>query len=292
MLALEVQNLSKVFKNKNDVVNAVDNVSFSIQKGKITCLLGENGAGKSTLIKCLVDLIIPDRGTIHYYIGNNPLSQIGCILEGERNVYYYLTVYDNLFYFGKLNKLRRNQLNHRIDEVLEVLDLSHKKFTYVAELSRGMQQKVALAIVMIRDPELLILDEPTLGLDVQSTNSLMEYLLKLTNAGKTIILTTHQMDVAEQLADQIILYKDGRIIKDISKQELFASFQNESYVNIVTDKKVTGYISEDMIYRIDMNILSKFIQKANEQNIQIKEITTERQDLKSIFVQVIGEYDD
>lgn len=292
MSALEVHNLSKVFKNKNYVLNAVDNVSINIQKGKITCLLGENDAGKSTLIKCLVDLIIPDNGTIHYYIGDNSLSQIGCILEGERNVYYYLTVYDNLFYFGKLNKLKRKQLIHRIDEVLEALDLLHKKFTYVAELSRGMQQKVALAIVMIRDPELLILDEPTLGLDVLSTHHLMEYLLKLTNEGKTIILTTHQMDVAEQLADQIILYKDGRILKDVSKQELFASFQNECNVHIVTDKKVTGYISDDMIYRIEMNELSKFIQKATEQNIQIKEITTEKQDLKSIFVHLMGEYDD
>ena len=196
MISVEISNVSKVYKTKHESIQAVNNVSFSLREGTITSLLGPNGSGKTTLIKMICGLIIPDQGEIQIK-GTSVTKQtkkacatVGCILEGERNIYYYLTVYDNLYYFGTLNFIPKKDLKLRIDSVLQLLELKDKKYELASNLSRGMQQKLALGITLIKDAEILLLDEPTLGLDVTSTNHLLDTLKKLARENHFIDYTS------------------------------------------------------------------------------------------------------
>lgn len=290
-LSIKVSELSKVYQKKGKNIVALDGVNMELRKGAITCLLGENGAGKSTLIKCILDLVIPTSGKV-IFSDNQTLSNIGCILEGERNVYFYLTVYDNLYYFGKLNNIKRKELIQSIDNVLEMLDLMDKKWAYVGELSRGMQQKVALGILLIRDPQILLLDEPTLGLDVESTNILLEYLVKLAKEGKTILLTTHQMEIVEMIGEEIILFKNGKVVKHDTKENILKQYNPESIVVISTNKEViTGdsnfiKVNRDT-YEIPMERFNDFYKILTSQGIEIVAMNKKDKNIREIFLEVM-----
>ncbi len=213
---IKVTLATKVFGRKNRVT-ALDQVSLELKPGTIVGLLGPNGAGKTTLVRLISGLLLPDEGQVQVD-GFDTLrkrrevaARIGCLLEGNRNVYQYLTVWDNLLYFGLLNRLTYGTIKRRAAQLLDLLDLSHKRRDYVFALSRGMQQKLALALALIKDPPYLLLDEPTLGLDVETSLRLRSYLGRLRDQGKGILLTTHQLDVAERLSDDIVFIKRGRI---------------------------------------------------------------------------------
>ena len=290
-LAIKISNLSKIYIKKNKKVVALNNVDIELKKGTITCLLGENGAGKSTLIKCILDLVIPTSGNV-VFSENNSLSNIGCILEGERNIYYYLTVYDNLYYFGKLNNIKRKVLIERIDDVLDMLDLMDKKHTYVGELSRGMQQKVALSILLIRDPQILLLDEPTLGLDVESTNILLAYLVKLAKEGKTILLTTHQMEIVEMIGEEIILFKSGKVLKHDTKENILKQYNLKTVVVIQTDKNVyfdnAEFIKADeYTYEVPIEQFEAFYQGLKASDVQILSMNKKDKNIREIFLEVM-----
>lgn len=207
--AVIATNLRKVFRPRaKDRVVAVDNVSLRIPRGTIYGLLGPNGAGKTTLIKMLCGLILPDSGEAFvegYNIDRQrkrALSHIGCVLEGTRNVYLHMKVVDNLRYFGYLCRLSSGILKQRIPHLLNLVDLEHKADEYVYNLSQGMQQKLAIAVALIKDPSVLFLDEPTLGLDVMSSNRLKQTVRQLAQEGKTIVLTTHNMRSIEHFVSR------------------------------------------------------------------------------------------
>ncbi|EKU47424.1 ABC transporter ATP-binding protein [Staphylococcus massiliensis] len=267
-----------------------ENLDLEIKRNQITCLLGENGAGKSTLMKCIVNLVIPDNGSIRI---DTDIKNIGCILEGERNIYYYLTVYDNLFYFGKLNRIKKHILEHRIKIVLNQLNLNDKKDSYVSQLSRGMQQKVALAILLIKEPEVLILDEPTLGLDVQSTDELLSYLVTLVASGKTIILTTHQMEIVEQIGDNILILREGKICFSDTKHALLKQYNNQNYVEIETTVPISNYVLpyfifvDDYHFRVCMDDLPNALHYLEKNTIRTKDIYKVEKSLRDIFKEVM-----
>lgn len=304
--SIVINDVYKSYVRKKEKVHALNGANLHIQEGKITALLGPNGSGKTTLIKSICKLIEIDKGEI--LINNIDTSkddrfmdEIGCILEGERNVYYYLTVYDNLYYFGKLNKIKRSVLQVKIDQVLEQLNLSHKKFSYVSELSRGMQQKVALAILLIKDPKILLLDEPTLGLDVQSSLQLIDYLSYLAKEeGKTILLTTHQLDLAESISDNIILFQDGKVLSQSNKNELMQKYQNELQIKIIFKGDLSVHFTslvqqignfdseENGVILKNPQTLIEILSLTERFEVEILEVSSMKKNLQDVFLEATG----
>ncbi len=217
--AIRVSQLVKSYKP--DPPNAVDGISFEIEPGTVFGLLGPNGAGKTTTIKMILGLVIPTSGSIQlagFDVAkerNKALGHAGAILEGSRNIYWRLSARANLEYFGALRGKRGKPLSSRITEVLDLVELSDRADEEVRYLSRGMQQKVALATAILHDPDVLLLDEPTLGLDVQASRMIQQVIHQFVEKqGKAVLLTTHQMDLAERLSDQIFVIHKGKKVEE------------------------------------------------------------------------------
>lgn len=232
-----VENLNKTYKGGK---TAVSDLSFTLVPGNILALLGPNGAGKTTTIKMLLGLVTPNSGSIRV-CGHNMLvekemraglSHIGAVLEGARNSYWRLTAMDNLLYFGGLRKLPQAKLKMRARELLDFLGLGEDADKEVRKFSRGMQQKLALAIAILHDPEILLLDEPTLGLDVQAAKLLEQRIVELAQQGKVIILTTHTMPLAEKLATNILVMSKGKKVAYDRKQDLLRKFNTRTTTEI------------------------------------------------------------
>ena len=197
---------------------AVSGVSFAIQQGEIFGLLGPNGAGKTTTIRMLSTLLEPTGGaaTVNGYdiARQAPLvrQNLGAVLTGERSIYWKLTGRENLEYFAALYHLPPQVAKRRVGELLERLDLANRADENVERYSSGMKQRIAIAKALLANPPVLLLDEPTIGLDPQSARNLRELILEIKNEGRTILLTTHYMEEADQLSDRIGIIDQGRII--------------------------------------------------------------------------------
>jgi ABC-2 type transport system ATP-binding protein len=217
--AIDVTDLSKVYQRSKDAqVRAVDHLSLSVPAGQEVAFLGPNGAGKTTTIKMLCGLVLPTSGQVRlngYDVGRQrPMAvlQVGAVLEGARNVYWQFTAWQNLLYFGRLKGLRRGQITPRAERLLRALDLWDVRHQVVGGFSRGMQQKVAIAAALITDPPILLLDEPTLGLDVRTARTVKDWLVRLAHEqGKTILLTTHQLALAQEVGDRVAIINHGRL---------------------------------------------------------------------------------
>ena len=235
--AIEIKHLSKSYrKRRGEVVHAVQDLSLSIPTGQILGFLGANGAGKTTTIKMICGLVIPSSGTIEvngYNLARQHsivMRQIGAVLEGTRNVYWRLTPWQNLLYFGRLKGYWGKDLQIRSEQLLRELDLWDRRHDPIRMFSRGMQQKVAIACALIADPPIILLDEPTLGLDIQAARTVKEQINILARKqGKTIILTTHQLDLAQELCDQVAIMRKGQLLTNQPLTELLHHFQQEYY---------------------------------------------------------------
>jgi ABC-2 type transport system ATP-binding protein len=229
MKVLEVYHLQKTYRQGGKQVQAVVDVSLTLAAGEILAFLGPNGAGKTTTIKIIAGLIRPDAGSVRI-LGRDPhtepgaLAQVGAVLEGNRNLYWRLTPLQNLEYFGVLRGLSPKTARQRGLELLETLGLGEKGEVAVQTLSRGMQQKVAIAVALLHQPALLLLDEPTLGLDVEAAQAVRSLIRQIAASGRAILLTTHQLDVAEALSDQVAVIERGTILVQAPTQELIRQF--------------------------------------------------------------------
>jgi len=230
---------------------AVDNLSLALQPGEILALLGPNGAGKTTTVKMIAGLVLPSSGNIQVrgfdmvQDRTKGVRQLGAVLEGARNLYWRLSARENLLYFGSLRLVPRRDLNQRIDELLKLVDLSDHQHIEVRKYSRGMQQKLAIAAAMLHDPNVLLLDEPTLGLDVQAARKLEETIAILAREqGKGILLTTHTMLLAETLADRVFIIHEGQEVAFASTQELLKKFNGNREA---TEIRVDGRMAESTI---------------------------------------------
>lgn len=214
-----LKDLVKVFKKRNDEVRAVDGVSFEIREGELFGLLGPNGAGKTTLIKCISTLLITDAGTAivgGYDIKKQPLdvrTMIGVLTGGERSLYWKLTPIENLNYFAALYGVSRKKTKERIDYLLGLMDLKDKLNDRVEKLSSGMKQKLSIARTLLHDPPILLIDEPTLGLDPYFSRFIRQFIKYELHEKlkKTILLTTHYMDEADELCDRVAFMNRGKI---------------------------------------------------------------------------------
>ncbi|HBS06016.1 MAG TPA: ABC transporter ATP-binding protein [Leptospiraceae bacterium] len=235
-MSLKVTNLKKVYQKRfttKPPLTAVDDISFEIKPGEIYSLLGPNGAGKSTTIKMIAGLVLPTSGTIQIAgkTGSSPSYQkLSAILEGTRNVYWRLTPLENLHYFANLRGVPSSRVKERAPRLLEELNIDAKKKNQSQHLSRGMLQKLALAAALITDPEVLLLDEPTLGLDVESGRRIKDMILRMArDEGRTILLTTHQMDLVEEISDRVGIINHGQLIQEGTLPELRAIFKSHIY---------------------------------------------------------------
>jgi len=226
---LEAHHLQKTYRQGSKEVRAVVDVSLTLAAGEILAFLGPNGAGKTTTIKMIAGLIQPDAGTV-CILGRDPhtdpgaLAQVGAVLEGNRNLYWRLTPLQNLEYFGVLRGLSPRTARQRGLELLETFGLWEKRDVAVQTLSRGMQQKVAIAVALLHQPALLLLDEPTLGLDVEAAQAVKSLIRQIAASGRAILLTTHQLDIAEALSDQVAVIRQGVIIAQAPTREFIRNF--------------------------------------------------------------------
>jgi ABC-2 type transport system ATP-binding protein len=227
--AIELESLTKRYGRGESSILAVDDVTLRVEPGQVIGLLGPNGAGKTTIIKMIGGLITPTAGAIRlggYDVARQrpqAVRQIGAVLEGSRNVYWPLSAWENLLYFGQLKGLRSAEIKPRAERLLTELGLWQRRHETVGSFSRGMQQKVAVSAALITDPPIILLDEPTIGLDVEAARTFKDWITHLArDEAKTIVLTTHQLEVAQELSNRIAVIKAGAIIADLPTAELLA----------------------------------------------------------------------
>ena len=221
-ITVQLDRISKSFGE----FTAVKELSLSVRAGRVFGLLGPNGAGKTTTIRMIVNITAPDTGTIKLFGGtiNSELqNRIGYLPE-ERGLYRRMKVADQLRFFAELKNVRGKDVDRKIDEWLARVKLPEWKYKRSMELSKGMQQKIQFLTTVLHDPDLLILDEPFSGLDPINTEVLKEIVLDLKRAGKTIIFSTHQMEVAEKICDDICLLNRSQKVLDGSLREIKSSF--------------------------------------------------------------------
>ncbi|MCF0063702.1 ABC transporter ATP-binding protein [Dyadobacter sp. LJ419] len=214
-VCIEIQHVSKKYKSAQE--NSLTDVSLNIAASDIFGLLGPNGAGKTTLISILCGIIPPSSGTIHFYHENHPISgqqrksRVGFVPQ-EYAFYQELSPRQNLDYFGAMYNLAKPKLEARREHLLDILGLSKFADKKVGSFSGGMKRRVNLAIGIIHEPDILFLDEPTVGVDVQSRNAIIRYLREINDTGTTIIYTSHHMSEAEEFCKNIALVDHGRVI--------------------------------------------------------------------------------
>ncbi|WP_435320829.1 ABC transporter ATP-binding protein [Haloarchaeobius sp. TZWSO28] len=234
--AIAVEGLTKTFGKGDEALTAVDDVSFTVREGSVVGLLGPNGAGKTTTIKSILGMILPDSGTVRirgidvHADPRRAYRHVDAMLEGARNDYWRLTVRENLRYFATISGVKPDSVAGRHQRLLEQLDLAEKADTPVRELSRGMKQKASLASVLATDSDVVFLDEPTLGLDVESSLKLRRELRRIVSErGLTVVLSSHDMDVIEDVCDRVIIMSEGRVIADDTVANLLRGFETRGF---------------------------------------------------------------
>ncbi len=254
MKIIEVQHLHKRF---NGFV-AVDSISFSVEKGEFFGLLGPNGAGKTTTIRMLYGFLPPSQGSIRIFgmditqDWRKIKARIG-VCQQDNTLDPDLTVAQNLHVFAGYFSIPKKEASSRGKELLDFFALSHKKNAKVMELSGGMARRLILARALINQPDLLILDEPTTGLDPQSKHQVWEKLKTLKDQGLTVLITTHNMDEASRLCDRLIIIDHGNILVEGSPQELIIRYAGKNVVEVEgPDQELRNYVSANHIEHDDL----------------------------------------
>ncbi len=298
---------------------AADKITFGIMPGEIMGLLGPNGAGKTTTVKMISGLVKPDSGTV-YVDGMNVekkrkqiLSRIGVVLEGTRTSIWPLTPLENLYYYGNLRNIRGKVLKERARQLIDFIGLNDKKDVEVRKLSRGQKQKLAICIALIADPKIILLDEPTTGLDVQSSRSIKDKILELTRKhGRSVLVTTHDMHVAQELCDRIGIINKGKLITCKPTSELLELFSKQIFSlrldrNLVdgdldslapqvtllqTDLTAEGPTITVQVpepYRERSEALYSLLETLRKKKYQLRSIQQKQVNLEYVFLQLTGE---
>jgi ABC-2 type transport system ATP-binding protein len=226
-VVVSVRGLTKVFKDfwNRPKARAVDSVDFEVRRGEVFGLLGPNGSGKSTTVKLLLGLLYPTKGHIEVF-GHSPRhvqtkARIGYLPE-ESYLYRYLNSRETLDFFGNLFHLSKSERKNRLEQLLEMVGLSQTQMRAVGEFSKGMQRRIGLAQALINDPDLVILDEPTAGLDPIGCREVKDLIIALARRGKTVILSSHLLSDVEDVCDRVVIYYGGKIQAAGTLKELLA----------------------------------------------------------------------
>ena len=248
---IRTDGLKRTFGRGDSEKVAVNSISFEVKKGEIFGILGPNGAGKTTTIRMLSTLLKPTSGKAEVLgidVSDDRRSKelrkrINMVSGGERGLYYRLTGRQNLKYFSDLYGVPKDIRDERIEKTLELVGMTEAAERRVEEYSRGMKQRIHIARALINDPEVLYLDEPTIGLDPEISLQIRRIVKGLSDSGKTIILTTHYMFEAEELCDRMIILKQGNVVGYGSVEELKSKVSDDTMVRIVTTKDPSDAVS-------------------------------------------------
>ena len=278
---LEIKGLKKSFKAKE----VLKNLNLSINEGEIVCLLGNNGAGKTTLINCILRMIQADSGSIlldgrdiFTYKNKEYFSKVNALLESSVNVYDYLTGWQNIEYFSGL--LNIDSGNEKIKTYISLFELEEAIHEAVGTYSRGMRQKLALLIALMSSPKLLLLDEPTLGLDIQSKLSVIQILNTIIKTEKiAVLLTSHQMDVVQKLQSRILILKDG-VVHEFDKTD----YEDK-------DLYMVSFIKDNVPECDTVRGSFQDIYQSYYKKYEILEIKKKERDLEEILLEVFHEND-
>lgn len=309
MYAVETKSLSKIYKN---AIKAIDEISIKLESGEIFGFLGPNGAGKSTTIMILTTLLRPTSGKA-YVAGFDVLSQAKKVRENigyvqqDSTVDEYLTGRENLLLQAKLNHIPKELMERRIDEILEIVELSDRQNEPAITYSGGMRKRLDIAGGLLHRPKVLFLDEPTLGLDIQTRYKIWEYIKKIhTEFGMSIFLTTHYMEEADKLCSNISIIDHGKIKVTGSPQSLKSSLGNEVVVfemdsemkqdRLLSDLRKIPIVKETSMdgYEITVfttngdELIPKIFQQAGELGIKIEAISLTKPTLDDVFLSHTG----
>lgn len=306
MKIVSIKGLTKKFKDNI----AVDNISLNVEEGEIYGLLGPNGAGKSTAINIMCGLISMNRGSVNIMDidmtkdAYNAKKNIG-IVPQDIAIYDDLTAYENVKFFASLYGLRGGLLKERVNEALEFVGLSDKANQYAKTFSGGMRRRLNIACALPHRPKLVIMDEPTVGIDPQSRNHILQSVKKLNSMGSTIIYTSHYMEEVEEIASRVAIMDHGKIIAEGTKDELKSIVMDTSTVLITVDSldridikeisSIHGVLNahiEDKTVKInsskDVNNLDKIIHYFTSNDIIIRNIESKTPDLETVFLTLTG----
>jgi len=303
---LKVENLYKDFRS----VKAVEGISFEVKKGQVFGLLGPNGAGKSTTISIISTLIKPTNGDVLFEgtsILSNPSlirKKLGVVPQ-DIALYPTLTGYENLSFWGSIYGLRGLELKKRINDVSEIIGLNGRIKDKVEKYSGGMKRRLNIGAALLHMPELLIMDEPTVGIDPQSRNHILDTVLELNRQGITIIYTSHYMEEVEYLCNELCIMDEGKIIASGTQQELVELVSEKTQINIKLNKMdeavlrtlkgINGVLDaktdEDKIVLFGSNadvLLADIISKISENGWLIETIDVKKPNLETVFLHLTG----
>ena len=288
---ITLSNVSKSFQ----LQQIVKNLSLSIPEGSLYGFLGPNGAGKTTTMRILIGLITADEGEILFKgknikkWGKSLFNEVGCFIDSP-SYYPNLTAYENLAYIQKIIDKPLSE----VDRVLNITGIYYAKDKKVKNFSMGMKQRLGLALAMLNDPEVLILDEPTNGLDPEGIHEIRNFLINLSkNEGKTIFVSSHNLAEIEMMADYIALINEGELVYDGKLEDILSS--NEYIVKVNQPEEVNKILySEDInftrikddkfLFKTDENGISYINKKLVEQNLEVYELMPKKRTLEEIFL--------
>lgn len=303
---IEVKNLVKQYKE----LKAIDNLSFEVHEGEILGLLGPNGSGKSTTINCILSLLEFSKGTIKIFGKDmkpdayDIKSKIGVVFQ-EVSVFDELTVYENIDYFCGLYIKDKKTRKQYIEDAIRLVGLEDFKKFYPKKLSGGLLRRLNIACGIAHKPKLIFLDEPTVAVDPQSRNNILDGIKKLRENGATIVYTTHYMEEVEILCDRVIILDKGKILATGTTDELKKKAKIEEKVTVEVNDLVPGYIEkikelknvDDVTYTNNVlfvtykkgkNNLVDMIDYLKKASINYNKIYSERPTLNDVFLELTG----
>lgn len=304
--AIEVNNLKKSFGD----FQAVQGVSFSAETGEVLSLLGPNGAGKSTTISMLSGLLEPSEGSasiMGYSISKEPLvakSALGVVPQ-DIALYPDLSARENLDFWGKMYGLRGGTLKIRVDEVLEIIGLSDRQKDKVGTFSGGMKRRVNIGAALLHKPKVIIMDEPTVGIDPQSRRHILDNVKQLNAQGMTVLYTTHYMEEAEELSNHIAIMDKGKIVAMGTYRELIQLVGGQTRIdlstNIEKEKIIPAWKAVEGVSQIDSTngtisaivtdsnlVLPKLFETAAKLNARITSVEIKEPNLETVFMHLTG----